>query len=263
MEAEQKKQYVLVIEDNEILGELIVKALDTEGYEAAQCRDGEAGWQSLQAREPDMLLLDIVLPIKSGYEILEDMNKVGMLARVPTIIVSNSGEPVQVSRSLALGVRDYIVKSDLSVDEVLAKVKKYLTETSSVAALSDVRLKVLMVEDDSFLQGIAGRVIGTMFDVRYAADGVSALSAAEAFIPDAIMLDIVLPGEMNGFDILEKLRKDEKNAKTVIIMFTNLGQEEDKKKALDLGADSYLVKADFDIDSLERFIREEVAKKRG
>ena len=75
------------------------------------------------------------------------MNKVNMLARVPTIIVSNSGEPVQISRSLALGVRDYIVKADLSVDEVLAKIKKCLSESSSAATVSNVRLKVLMVEE--------------------------------------------------------------------------------------------------------------------
>ncbi len=260
---EQKKPYVLIIEDNKILGDLIVKTFVSEGYESALCRNGEEGWQSLQKREPDILLLDIVLPEKSGYEILEDMNKLKMLTRVPTIIVSNSGEPVQVSRSLALGVRDYIVKADLSVDEVLAKVKKYLPGSSSTMAMSDARLKVLMVEDDSFLQSIAGKVIGSVLDVRYAVDGLSALKEAESFSPDAILLDIVLPGDMSGFDVLEHLRTGEKNAKIAIIMFTNLGQEDDKKKALALGADDYLVKADFDIGSLEHMIREQVAKKRG
>ncbi|MHB8660605.1 MAG: response regulator [Minisyncoccota bacterium] len=122
-----KKPYILLIEDNDVLGDLLVKTLISEGYEAERCRDGEEGWRSLQRREPNLLLLDIVLPSKSGYEILEDMNKAGMLARVPAVIISNSGEPVQVSRSLTLGVRDYLVKADLSVDEVLAKVKKYLS----------------------------------------------------------------------------------------------------------------------------------------
>ncbi|MDO8566928.1 MAG: response regulator [bacterium] len=257
-----KKPYVLVIEDNEILGTLIIKTLTSEGYESALCSNGEEGWQSLQKREPDILLLDIVLPEKSGYEILEDMNKVNMLARVPTIIVSNSGEPVQVSRSLALGVRDYIVKADLSVDEVLMKIKKCLSESSSTATMSNEHLKVLMVEDDSFLQTITGKVIGGIFDLRYAADGPTALKEAESFSPDVILLDIVLPGDLSGFGILEHLRADNKNAKTVIIMFTNLGQEDDKKRALALGADDYLVKADFDIGSLERLIRERVAKKR-
>jgi DNA-binding response OmpR family regulator len=258
-----KKPFVMVIEDNQILSDLIGKALTAEGYEVASYNNGEQGWQAVQKREPDILLLDIVLPEKSGYEILEDMNKAGILARVPTIIVSNSGEPVQVSRSLALGVRDYIVKADLSVDEVLGKVKRYLSQASSAASVSDAHLKVLMVEDDSFLQNIAGKVIGTVFDMRYVADGASAIREAASFAPDIILLDVILPGEMNGFDILKALRADEKNAKTPIVMFTNLGQEEDRKKALDLGADGYLVKADFDIESLERIIREQVAKKRG
>lgn len=260
---EQKKSYVLLIEDNEILGDLIVKTLISEGYEAGLCRTGEEGWQSLQKREPDILLLDIVLPEKSGYEILEDMNKTNMLSRVPTIIVSNSGEPVQVSRALALGVRDYIVKADFSVDEVLAKIQKHLSGLSSAAAVSGARLKVLMVEDDSFLQTIAAKVIGGAFDVRYAADGPSALKEIESFSPDAILLDIVLPGDMSGFGILEHLRAGGKHEKAAVIMFTNLGQEDDRKRALALGADDYLVKADFDIGSLERVIREQVAKKRG
>jgi DNA-binding response OmpR family regulator len=260
---EPKKSFVLVVEDNEILSDLIGKALVSEGYEVARCNNGEQGWQALQKREPDILLLDIVLPEKSGYEILEDMNKVGMLARVPTIIVSNSGEPVQVSRSLALGVRDYIVKADLSVDEVLSKVKRYLSESSSAAKVSLERLKVLMIEDDSFLQNITGKVIGSMFEVRYVTDGPAAIQEVETFAPDIVLLDIILPGEMNGFDILKALRTDEKNANIPIVMFTNLGQEEDKKKAFSLGADGYLVKADFDIESLERVIREQVVKKRG
>jgi DNA-binding response OmpR family regulator len=219
------------------------------------------GWEALQKREPDILLLDIVLPEKSGYEILEDMHKADMLKRVPTIIVSNSGEPVQVSRSLALGVRDYIVKADLSVDEVLGKVKRYLADVPPATTSSSMRIKVLMVEDDPFLQSIAGKVIGAIFDLRYVADGKEALKEVLAFEPDIILLDVVLPGDMSGFDILRELRKDEKNAKIPIIMFTNLGQEEDKKKALALGVDGYLVKADFDIASLENIIREQVAKK--
>jgi DNA-binding response OmpR family regulator len=257
------KPFVFVIEDNKVLSDLIAKALTAEGYEVGTSNNGEQGWQELQKREPNILLLDIVLPDKSGYEILEDMNKVGMLARVPTIIVSNSGEPVQVSRSLALGVRDYIVKADLSVDEVLSKVKRYLADASVSAAMSTARLKVLMVEDDSFLQNIAGKVIGSIFDMQYVADGKGALEKAKIFVPDIIILDIILPGEMNGFDILKALREDATYSKIPIIMFTNLGQEEDKKRALSLGADGYLVKADFDIESLERIIREQVAKKKG
>jgi DNA-binding response OmpR family regulator len=255
------KKFIMVIEDNEILGGLISKTLTTEGFEVALYTNGVQGWAALQARQPDILLLDIILPEKSGYEILEDMHKADMLSKVPTIIVSNSGEPVQVSRSLALGVRDYIVKADLSVDEVLGKVKRYLSEVPVATSASNMRLKVLMVEDDPFLQSIAGKVIGSAFDLRYVADGKEALKEVTLFQPDIILLDVVLPGEMSGFDILRELRADEKNAKTPIIMFTNLGQDEDKKKALALGVDGYLVKADFDIASLEHIIREQVAKK--
>ncbi len=255
-----RKPYIFLIEDDEVLGGLLANALVSEGYEVGRCRDGEEGWQSLQKREPDLLLLDIVLPSKSGYEILEDMNKIGMLARVPAIIISNSGEPVQVSHSLALGVQDYLVKADLSVDEVLAKVKKYLSD-SFVAAAPDRRLKVLMAEDDTFLQSIAEKVIGSTFDVRHAADGTTVLTEAESFSPDAILLDTVLLSGMSGLEVLEQLRKDDKFAETAIIMFTNTTQEDVKKKALALGADGYVVKADLDIISLERLILEQIAKK--
>ncbi len=256
-----RKPYIFLIEDDEVLGGLLAKALVSEGYEVERCRDGEEGWQFLQKREPDLLLLDIVLPSKSGYEILEDMNKIGMLARVPAIIISNSGEPVQVSHSLALGVRDYLVKADLSVDEVLAKVKKHLSD-SLATTVPDRRLKVLMVEDDTFLQDIAEKVIGSTFDVRHAADGTTALTEVEAFSPDAILLDAMLLSGESGLEILEQLRKDEKTAKTAIIIFTNTAQEDVKKKALALGADGYVVKADLDITSLERVILEQIAKKR-
>ncbi len=255
------KQRILIIEDNKVLGDLLVKTLASEGYEATLERNGREGMEAIRRISPDLLLLDIVLPEKSGYEILEDMSKEGLIERVPTVIISNSGEPVQISRAMGLGVRDYIVKADFSVDEVLAKVKKGLA-----AKITDPRvhenITVLLVEDDPFLQNIAGRVLGKNFATRYATSGEAALAEVSSSVPDMIILDIVLPGAMTGLDVLEKLRANHALDRTAILMFTNLSQDEDHKRATELGADSYLVKAEFDIGELEHVVQELVAARR-
>lgn len=255
------KARVLIIEDNEILGDLLVKTLVAEGYDAKLERNGREGMESLRQSAPNLLLLDLVLPEKSGYEILEDMSKEGLMERVPTVIISNSGEPVQISRAMELGVRDYIVKADFSVDEVLTKVKKNLALQSPPGQLNE-HLSVLLVEDDPFLQSIAGRVLGSAFATRYATNGESALSAVEQSVPDVVILDVVLPGDLSGFDILEKFRGNPAMNRTAILMFTNLSQDEDRTRATKLGADGYRVKAEFDISELESVIRELVATRR-
>ena len=121
-----KKKKILIIEDEEILADLLKKKLEEENYEVALAGDGEEGILKMKERKPDLILLDIVMPIKGGFEVLEEMNKNPELKRVPVIIISNSGQPVEISRALELGVKDYLVKTQFDPREVIEKVKKQI-----------------------------------------------------------------------------------------------------------------------------------------
>ncbi|MDE2173401.1 MAG: response regulator [Patescibacteria group bacterium] len=132
----------------------------------------------------------------------------------------------------------------------------------STSAEPPERLKVLLVEDDTFLEGIAVQVLSHDFDVKPVVNGETVLKEANAFMPDVIMLDVVLPGEKSGLDILDDLRADHAFDSAAVIMFTNLSDDENKKRALTHGADAYIVKAEFNIGNLGNFIRKYVAIRR-
>ncbi len=239
---------ILIVEDEQILGDILLNKLHAEGYEAYWELDGEAGLRKMREMKPDLVLLDIVMPKKDGYEVLQEMGKDETLKQIPVIIISNSGQPVELTKILELGAKDYIVKTQFSPDEVLAKMRKYLGEGDKSEAKDQQKIsgiKILIVEDDSFLSSLAsGRLEKEGYKVSVATDGIQALKMLETDIPDLILLDIIMPG-MNGFEVLKKVKADSKYNKVSIIIFSNLGQEHEIEEAKGLGADDFLIKAQF------------------
>lgn len=108
--------------------------------------------------------------------------------------------------------------------------------------------KILIVEDDSFLQGLAAnKLTKAGFEVMTAGNGEKAVTELESNKFDCILLDLMLP-DISGFDILKGFKKDHRNVPVVV--FSNLSDDKDIKKAMDLGADEYLVKANFTLEEL-------------
>ena len=105
--------------------------------------------------------------------------------------------------------------------------------------------KILIIEDDSFLSEMyAAKFTESGFEIEVAFDGSVGLAKIENFNPDLVLLDIVLP-KMDGFEILKKIKENEKLKKIPIILLTNLGQKSEVEKGLSLGADEYIIKAHF------------------
>lgn len=122
--------------------------------------------------------------------------------------------------------------------------------------------KVLVVEDETFLVKIyAVKLKKEGYDVSIANDGEEAVKMAAELKPDLILLDLILP-KMNGFEALERMRATDGLKATPVIVLSNLGQEEDIKRAEALGADDYLVKANFSIQDIVAKIRATLEKKK-
>lgn len=117
---------ILLIEDEKILSDLLYKKLREAGYETFVAYDGEAGLQTMREKKPDLVLLDIIMPKKGGFEVLEEMQKDEEIKKIPVVIISNSGQPVEISRAVELGVKDYLIKTQFDPKEVIEKVKKQL-----------------------------------------------------------------------------------------------------------------------------------------
>ena len=125
---EQQGTIVLVEDDTFISGMYFTK-LSSLGWQVEVVEDGEAAWERLQQDPlPDLILLDVVLPKKDGFEILEGIRKDDRLKPVPVILLTNLGQKPDVERGVKLGADDYIIKAHFTPTEVVDKIKKLLAE---------------------------------------------------------------------------------------------------------------------------------------
>lgn len=113
--------------------------------------------------------------------------------------------------------------------------------------------KVLIIEDDTFLQGLAANKLGQNdFDVSTASTGEEALTQLVENQFDVILLDLMLP-DISGFDILKNLK--DSGRETPVIVFSNLSDDANIKNAIDLGAIEYLIKSNFTLEELVQKVK--------
>ncbi len=122
------------------------------------------------------------------------------------------------------------------------------------------KIKILLIEDDSFLvEMYTTKFELEGFDVVSAEDGQKGLDMVKKEKPDIILLDILMP-KMDGFAVLDALKKDKALADIPVILLTNLGQKEDVKKGFEKGAVGYLIKAHFMpsevVDKIKKILKE-------
>ena len=117
---------ILIIEDEELLYNILKKKLELEGYEVSIAENGGEGLEKVKKINPDLILLDIVMPEKGGFEVMEELQKEDDFKDIPIIIISNSGQPVELDRAKELGVRDWLIKTEFDPEEVIEKVKKQI-----------------------------------------------------------------------------------------------------------------------------------------
>ena len=117
---------ILLIEDEEVLISLLEKKITREGYEFFIARDGIEGLEKIKEIKPDLILLDIIMPKMGGFEVMEEMQKDEELKKIPIVVISNSGQPVEIDRIQKLGARDWLIKTEFDPQEVVEKVKKQI-----------------------------------------------------------------------------------------------------------------------------------------
>lgn len=121
---------ILVVEDDVVLRDVLKEKLIQRGYNVASVEDGEQALRHIAEDKPDLILLDILMPRKGGMEVMEELNQDPELKKIPIIVISNSGQPVEVQRAKELGAKEFLIKAVFDPNEVLEKVAKVLNETS-------------------------------------------------------------------------------------------------------------------------------------
>jgi two-component system alkaline phosphatase synthesis response regulator PhoP len=251
---ENAKKLIVLIEDEEILSKLLAQKLERAGYEVKSSLDGEGGLALILESKPDLVLLDMLLPKMNGFSILERLAEQKMLPQLPVIIISNSGQPIEIERAQKMGVRDYLIKVNFNPDEVLSKVESVLSsenqstsgpfsESGKVPANTPGEKNILIVEDDVFMAGLLERKFKQgKFKILKASNANQARETLVSNHIDLILLDVVLPGT-DGFTFLRELKQSEKSSKIPVIITSNLGQQEEIDRGIAEGAADYIVKA--------------------
>jgi len=235
---------ILIIEDDQGIGDTLAGKLRLEGYETILVKDGAEGLGAILAQKPDLVFLGLVIPSMNGYELLETKRKDLSVAQIPVIVIADSGQPVEVDRAIALGAKDYIVKTEIDTSAVVTKIKKCFGDEAGIEPSPLNGRTILWVEDDKFIADLlTAKFASTGCFFLHAENAERAIEILKARKPDIILADIILPGT-NGFDLLKRI-KDEGLAPGVpIVVLSNLSQQSDRDKASELGAVKFLVKAE-------------------
>lgn len=120
---------ILVIEDEQILAKVFQEKFEKARYEVKIASDGQSGIDLAKSFKPDVIILDLVLPKKNGFDVLEELKADEDFKPTPIIVVSNLGEDEDIKRALSLGAVDCFVKAQHPINEIVDKVKAVSTKS--------------------------------------------------------------------------------------------------------------------------------------
>jgi len=127
---------VLLVEDDQFLSTLLKNRLEKEKFEVSLAHDGDEALTMLREQKPNIILLDIILPGKSGFEVLEEIHSDPQLMDkkdIPVIVISNLGQESDMARGKEFGVLDYFVKARISIDDLVGKVKSHIGQSEDAS----------------------------------------------------------------------------------------------------------------------------------
>ena len=117
---------ILIVEDDKFLRDLLSKKLTEENFSVVTAIDGEEGMKKTQEENPDLILLDLILPGMNGFEVLKKIKENPATKDIPIIVLSNLGQKEDIERAKKLGSEDYFVKAHFTLEEIVEKLKQYL-----------------------------------------------------------------------------------------------------------------------------------------
>ncbi len=124
---EQDKKTILMIEDDTFVRGLYKDRLEKEGFNFIESNNGIQGMNKIANEKPDLVILDLLLPLKTGFDILEEMNENKSILKIPVIILTTLKQNRDIEEARHLGAEDYFIKSESNFSDIIKKVKEVLS----------------------------------------------------------------------------------------------------------------------------------------
>lgn len=140
VENKTNRETILILEDQRGFRRVYRDVLEQEGYTVLEGTNGEEGWELIINQKPDLVLLDLGLPLLDGFQVLEKIRRSDQTKHIPVIIFSVLGEPKDVKKALDMGANDYTVKGFYTPRQVLSKIKNLLKDTKQQNTVTSYRI---------------------------------------------------------------------------------------------------------------------------
>ena len=232
---------ILVVEDVELNRELVAQLLE-EDYQVLTAVDGATGIRLAESERPDLILMDLSLPIVDGWEAARRIKADPALRRIPIIALSAHAMSGDAEKARQCGCDDYLSKP---LDERLLrdKLHKFLgPHFQRSGALLPEAHRILIVDDEPLNVDYLQQELEELgYDTMIARDGQEALECVATDQPDLILLDILMP-VMDGFAVCRALKADDATRLIPIVIMTTLDGIEDRIRGIEAGADDFLTK---------------------
>lgn len=117
---------VLVVEDEAKMRQILVEELKKQGIATIEAKNGKEGLESALRDKPDLILLDLIMPVMDGLEMLNKLREEEKGKSIQVIVLTNAGDFGKIAQAIEKGICSYLVKSDITTEDLVKKVKDFL-----------------------------------------------------------------------------------------------------------------------------------------
>ncbi len=249
-----RQRAVMVADDDAEFSDLLKMFLEANNYKALMVSDPLQVMERLRSGKPDALLLDIMMPGKDGFAIMQEMQDSADTSEIPVIVLSALRLENYQERGILTGLPE-IVSREIPGDLLLKLIEEQTSpDGASAQPEKAARPRVLIADDQTELLLLMKEMVEFAgFEVVTANDGAEAMTAVFETNPDIIVLDNNMPRK-KGLEIAQDLKNNPVFAHIPIIIVTGAGEKSTKLRGLSMGIDDYLIKP-VDTDELIARIR--------
>lgn len=254
---------ILIVDDVETIAASVGFVLSELDVPIDVATNGEEAWEMLQSGGYSMVISDVDMPRLDGIALTKMIRKDDRLEDIPVILLTSLDRPDERDAGMKAGASDYIIKGSIGGGELRDRVHELLQLAPRVRAPdSGVGMHerhILIVEDTETVAASIALVLSEgPFEIDIVRNGEKAFERLHRETYDMVLSDVQMPG-MDGFELLEAIREDPDLTDLPVILLTSLESDDIQDRALDSGADRFLIKGKVGGDRLLEIVQEVAA----